>query len=81
MKSNSLTLEWHQCKMAQTFVRHLEIKISVKTKAEQRASVSPRTRKTTNHSFTMETMHILRDPLMSTGTVTGRDGGLKWDGE
>jgi len=62
-------------------VRHLEMKISVNTKAEQAASVSPRTRKTTNQSFTMETMHILRDPLMSTGTVTESNGGLKWDGE
>lgn len=53
----------------------------METKAKQAASVSPRTHKTTNHPFTMETMHILRDPLMSTGTVTGRDGGLKWDGE
>lgn len=81
MKSRCLTLERHQSKTAQTFVRHLEMKISVNTKAEQAASVSQRTCKTTNHSFTMETMHILRDPLMSTGTVTGRNGGLKWDGE
>lgn len=73
MKASCLTLERHQ-----TFVRHLEMKISVNTKAEQAASVSLRTRKITNHSFTMETMHILRDPLMSTGTVTGRNGGQKF---
>lgn len=56
------------------------MKISANTKAEQTASASPRTHKTTNHSFTMETMHVLRDPFMRTGTVTGREGGLKWDG-
>lgn len=57
------------------------MKISANTKAEQAASASPWTHKTTNHSFTIETMHVLRDPLMSTGTVTGRDGGLKWGRE